>query len=148
MNRTIFSWLSAWWISILPTSVDIWTGIAETDNNLQRILILWKLTNCNWTRTQNHLVRKRTVNHLTKWLSVRLRTKWFWVRVQLQLVNLQISRLLRARSFLTFRQLQSVDSLWNAYLTWQEHTVLWKLTLDITKTYTWRQLTGHIKLNH
>ena len=148
MNRTIFSWLSAWWISILPTSVDIWTGIAETDNNLQRILILWKLTNCNWTRTQNHLVCKRTVNHLTKWLSVRLRTKWFWVRVQLQLVNLQISRLLRARSFLTFRQLQSVDSLWNAYLSWQEHTVLWKLTLDITRTYTWRQLIGHIKLNH
>ena len=28
------------------------------------------LSDCNWTRSQNHLVR--------------LRTKWFWVRVQLQ----------------------------------------------------------------
>ena len=42
---------------------------------------------------------------LTKWLSVRFRTKWFWVRVQLQSLHLQILRLLRARSFLTFRQL-------------------------------------------
>ena len=70
-----------------------------------------KLSDCNWTRTQNHLVLKRTLNHLTKlaslvkWLSVRLRTKWFWVRVQLQSLHLQISRLLRARSSLTFRQL-------------------------------------------
>ena len=41
---------------------------------------LWSLTDCNWTRTQNHLVRKRTLNHLTKlfkWFSVRLRTKCF-----------------------------------------------------------------------
>ena len=63
---------------------------------------------CNWTRSQNHLVLKRTLNHLAKlakWLSVRLRTKWFWVRVQLQSLYLQISRLLRARSSLTFRQL-------------------------------------------
>ena len=60
------------------------------------------------TRTQNHLVLKRTLNHLAKlakWFSVRLRTKWFWVRVQLQSLHLQISRLLRARSSLTFRQL-------------------------------------------
>ena len=42
------------------------------------------LSDCNWTRTQNHLVRKRTINHLAKWLSVCLWTKWFWIRVQLQ----------------------------------------------------------------
>ena len=42
---------------------------------------------------------------LAKWLSVRLRTKWLWVRVQLQSLKLQISRLFRARSSLTFRQL-------------------------------------------
>ena len=41
------------------------------------------LSDCNWTRTH----------------------KWFWVRVQLQSLKLQISRLLRARSSLTFRQL-------------------------------------------
>ena len=66
------------------------------------------LSDCNRTRTHNHLVRKRTLNHLAKlakWLSVRLRTKWLWVRVPLQSLNLQIWRLLRARSSLTFRQL-------------------------------------------
>ena len=48
---------------------------------------IWSLCDCNWTRTQSHLARKRTLNHLaslTKSLSVRLQTKWFWVRVQLQ----------------------------------------------------------------
>ena len=43
--------------------------------------------------------------HIRVWLSVRLRTKWFWVRVHLQSLHLQISRLLRARSSFTFRQL-------------------------------------------
>ena len=51
---------------------------------------IWSLSDCNCTRTQNHLVHKRTLNHLAKltslakWLSVRLRTKWLWVRAQLQ----------------------------------------------------------------
>ena len=35
---------------------------------------IWSLSDCNWTRTQNHLVCKRTLNHLAKWLSVLLRT--------------------------------------------------------------------------
>ena len=33
---------------------------------------IWRLSDCNWTRTQNHLVLKQTLNHLaklTKWLS-------------------------------------------------------------------------------
>ena len=96
------------------------------------------LSDYNWTRTHNHLVRKWTLNHLaklTKWLNcvvstflyggfdcvflscyvrvsewihtlwVPLRTKWLWVQVQLQSLKLQISRLLRGRSSLTFRQL-------------------------------------------
>ena len=48
------------------------------------------------------------LNHLAclaKWLSVRLRSKWLLVRVPLQSLNLQIWRLLRARSSLTLRQL-------------------------------------------
>ena len=85
---------------------------------------IWSLSDCNRARTQNHLLRKWTLNHLAslaKWLSVHLRTKRFSVRVQLQSPKLQISRLLRGRSSLTFRQLWSVDSIWNAYVTWQEH---------------------------
>ena len=67
---------------------------------------------CNWTRTQNHLVRKQTLNHLgefgqmaslVKCLSVRLQTNWFWVRVQLQSLKLHILCLLRARRSWTFR---------------------------------------------
>ena len=43
---------------------------------------IWSFSDCNWTRTQNHLVRKQTLNHLTKLaMSVPLWTKWFWVRV-------------------------------------------------------------------
>ena len=43
----------------------------------------WNLSDCNWTRIQNHLVRKRTLNHLAKlakWLSCFL-SQWavFWV---------------------------------------------------------------------
>ena len=38
-------------------------------------------------------------------LIVGLRTKWLWVRVSLQSLKLQISRLFRAKSSLTFRQL-------------------------------------------
>ena len=40
---------------------------------------------------------------LAKWLSVLSWTKWLWVRVQLQSLKLQISRLIWARSSLTFR---------------------------------------------
>ena len=39
------------------------------------------------------------------WLSVRLRSKWLWVRVSLLSFELQLWRLLQARSSLTFRQI-------------------------------------------
>ena len=32
---------------------------------------IWRWSDCNWTRTKNHLIRKRTLNHLAKL------TKWF-----------------------------------------------------------------------
>ena len=38
---------------------------------------IWDLNDCNWTRTQNHLVCKQTLNHLAKlvkWLSCVLST--------------------------------------------------------------------------
>ena len=45
--------------------------------NVKELLVqsrreIWSLSDCNWTQTQNHLVRKRTLSHLTKlakWLS-------------------------------------------------------------------------------
>ena len=60
----------------------------------------WRWSDCNWTRTENHLVLKQTLNHLAKlaslakWLSVRLRTKWFSVRVQLQSQRMQFCQYL------------------------------------------------------
>ena len=51
---------------------------------------IWRLSDCNVTRTHNHLVCKRTVNHLAKlssldkWSSARLRTKWLWFWVPIQ----------------------------------------------------------------
>ena len=50
------------------------------------------------TAQLNHLA------NLAKWLSVRLRTKWLWARISMLSVKLQIWRLLRATSSLTFRQ--------------------------------------------
>ena len=52
--------------------------------------VLKCLSDCNLTRTHNHLIRKRTLNRLAKvhWALVRLRTKWFWIRVQLQSLKL------------------------------------------------------------
>ena len=46
---------------------------------------IWRLSDCNSTRTHNHVVHKRTLNHLGLWTQpFRLWTKWLWVRVQLQ----------------------------------------------------------------
>ena len=47
------------------------------------------------------------LNHLAsfkKWLSIRLRTKWLLVQIFWLSLKVQISRLFRARSSLTFRQ--------------------------------------------
>ena len=78
---------------------------------------IWRLSDSNGIRTHSHLVCKRTLTSLGKLLRIPLRTKWLWVRIPLLSLKIQILRLFRARSSLTFRQLESVDSLWNAYVT-------------------------------
>ena len=85
-----------------------------------------QICGCNGIQNHNHLVRKQILtllDILAKWLSVRQWTKWMWVRIRLQSLKLQISRLFRARSSLIFKLLQRVDSLWNAYVVWQEHSI-------------------------
>ena len=94
---------------------------------------IWSLSDCNWTRSHNHLVCKRTLNHLAKlakWLSRVVSTTiecGFTLKRERDMTRtysqrhrtdkysqhisiiwplwLQISRLLGASSFLTFRQL-------------------------------------------
>ena len=54
--------------------------LVESPMNIKTIQ-LKKFSDCNWTRTHNHLVRKRKLNHLAKlaslakWLSVCLQNK-------------------------------------------------------------------------
>ena len=57
-------------------------------------------------------------------------TAWMSRNFLLEAVTKSKSCLLPARSSLNFRPLKSVDSLWNAYMTWQEHTV--KYTIHIS----------------
>ena len=48
---------------------------------------IWNLSDCNWTRTHNHLVHKRTFNHLAKlakWLSceyLSVRCIWLYLLI-------------------------------------------------------------------
>ena len=60
------------------------------------------LSDSNVISTNSHLVRKQTTIH-PNWPDA-LRTKWLWVRITLLPLKFQIWDLLRARSFLTFRQ--------------------------------------------
>ena len=58
--------------------------------------VIWNISDCNGTRADSQLVRKRTLNHLSKlgclacwvtlakWLSFSLRIKLLWVQVPLQ----------------------------------------------------------------
>ena len=66
------------------------------------------------------------------WMSQKslLKTGVKSFKLDVQSFKLQILRLFQARSSLTFRQLYSIDSLWNAYVTWQEHTL--KCTIQIS----------------
>ena len=56
------------------------------------------LSDCNWTQTQNHLVRKRTLNHLAKWLSI-----CFWPNGWVLLYQLSGSGFESSCSHLNFR---------------------------------------------
>ena len=96
--------------SCQPTSdswvIVVFTFILDLEAVKARTIVKYKdqrlLSDYNRTQTHNNLVRKRTLN--TR-LSVRLWTKWLWVRVPLQSLKLQKSRMFRAKSSLTFRQL-------------------------------------------
>ena len=50
---------------------------------------------------------------------------------------MKISRLFQAKSSLTFRQLQRVDSFWNAYVIWQEHKAKCTVQISTHNTIIW-----------
>ena len=92
-----------------------------------------KIIQSNAPYRQKFRTQLNNLVSLAKSLSFSLRAKWFWVRVQLQELKFQILLLLGASSSLTLRQLQNVDSLWNNFVTWQEHTV--KCQMHTTDKY-------------
>ena len=71
---------------------------------------------------------------LAKWLSVRLRTKWLWVGIPLESLKLYISCLIRATISLRFRQLYSVEALWNASMAWREHAIKCMVQISTNNT--------------
>ena len=79
-------------------SEQLWTGQGKVQST-------WK--------KMHSLKKMRTVNKRHFWKT----KEKFW-----KTMGHFCHSLLWARSSLTFRQLWSVDSLWNAYVTWQEHT--------------------------
>ena len=95
-------WLSSVW-AVFEHSAKMakWSSVSDSVWNM-----LWVLT-----PQLNHLAS------LAKWLNVCLWTKWLWVQILLLSLKLQIFCLFQARSYLTFSQLQSVDSLWNTHVT-------------------------------
>ena len=101
---------------------------------------IWGLSDCNWTRTHNHLVNKRTLNHLAKWLSVHLLTKWFWIRVQLQsqIANIEI---LSFRAILVFKLLRRKALLMNR----NDNKNCWKVGYFSKKT---ANFTGRLLRNY
>ena len=112
-----FEYLSIWciWLYVLVMShMRFRVNSHSSCLNVKKLLAqsrheIWSLSDCNWTRTQNHLVYKRTLNHstkLAKWLSCALITCLYgtfdcmWLSCQY--------------------------GVWihcETYVTWQEHTV-------------------------
>ena len=69
--------------------------------NVLNIVILCRIS-VQVTATR---LERTTFSHLAslaKWLTVYLKIKWLWIRIPLRSLKYQISRLLRAKSSLTF----------------------------------------------
>ena len=120
---------------IWPVWPNIWVFVYELSGSgfecscshlnfrLQEFLDIQAIRECGFTlKGIRDMTRTYSQMHRADKYSEQWTIFWFLVRVQFNSLKLQISCLLQARSSLTLRQLQSVDSLWNAYVTWQEHT--------------------------
>ena len=77
----------------------------ETSRRKSLLIRKWSAQICKVFHQHGIAEKDLDLASLAKWLSVRLRTKWLWVRVPLSSHKLQIWRLLRARSSLTFSKL-------------------------------------------
>ena len=96
-------------------------------------------------RRSNEEQDGKIVASLAKWLSVRLRTKWLWVRIPLLSLKLQIWRLLRAWSSLTFRQTTecrfTLKLIRDMIITYSQTSIF----VIIRRIYHYRFMCNHIK---
>ena len=60
MLKKIYLWLLLFYVAVATYYY------YEKVRRTMRTAIVLYLNHCNWTRTHNHLVRKRTLNHLAK----------------------------------------------------------------------------------
>ena len=104
---------------------------------------IWNLSDSNRIRNFIHLVSNWTLEHISIrciWLHVitisrtRLRMNLHSIVLWLPMNSLTktgtLSDLFWERTYFTFRQLLSVDWLWEAYVTWQQHRV--KSTIQLS----------------
>ena len=50
----------------------LWDHVLPGYDNLQIFIATLRVIDCNWSRTQDHLVLKRTLNHLAKLANIRV----------------------------------------------------------------------------
>ena len=118
--------VAVFWVLICTVNLTVWschvTYAFQSESTLDSCLNvkklfarsrreIWRLSDCNWTRTQNHLVLKRTLNHLAelaKWLSCVLIT-YLYGAFDCKFLSCHV------------RAFQSESTLYR--VTWQEHTV-------------------------
>ena len=117
---SFFMWFSCFWISTVNSAiVEYWMftyqqylwllNFSWGFRNKVNKLLQWDLN--RWPLNSQTNTQPFSQSGQIKWLlSVCLRTKQLWVRVPLKSLHFQILHMLRAKSFLKFKQLQMIDS--------------------------------------
>ena len=88
MSQLRFLFDLFFWQDVTQLMTGFEGGSKVTNMAFQEFLQNFKWTDCNETRTHNHLIHTRTLNYCQNWLSVCLPAKWLWVWVLLQTLNI------------------------------------------------------------
>ena len=132
-NQNQFGWFS---IFILISYINIPANI-----------YLFKINNrndCNWTRTQNHLVRNRTLNRLVKWLSVDYKLSGSGFESSSSHLNFSFAPA-SSKEFLgiqatiecgfTLKRVRDMTRIYNNRNTWERCEICSKLTMKTPKRH-------------
>ena len=94
---------------------------------------IWSLSDCNWTRTHNHLVHKRTLNHLATCLfsvvnnasASASKTKQWLTRkyeIRLSIEKCRLTQILLNKRKMLFFQKKEKSSWYSSFLILQQFT--------------------------